>query len=1306
MTKSKNANKKKTTLDGTSRNGSIASGTEDLGDGPPPAPEPGEATFDSTLTSLPDSEPSATADGEQVVPTSPPGPVNTTATAVIGPPNSGSKEKTNPPATAPPRNQRDFARQVLEGLTALAQDSHARYNTLDDQLQVALQWQEQIHEQLNLANQRVEAIQAKARASRLVLDNNLGQIREAVDDLTSDGTPRQSARERTPPSIEDGPPPKEEDVVSYASPVPPRVREVSPRLKLFRPRSPAEDTAAYNDRRNEQEYVLAREHYEDGVRVRNANAEKLWKELGENRRKDGWDSDEGEHHVNYQTQAGGGPPGDDGDDDPSHKSSRPSSDHGAGGPHRRPPSRASKEESARNHMDDPAAGEWIYTDNGSSRPPKTLDAGRGRRPAAPAPPRRSPMYTRGPSYLPELREQDYYLNPDRDDPNASYIDRQLEIIRAAICERIAREHPDIPAAKNLKNIPAPEKYQGEDDAEAFMGWLKAFLRWLALGRITGPDLDDYRVQILGQYLVKEARAWYDDVIDSIDGVGRYWNFEQAMCALYKRFIHKSTARSAADKFYHVKYRRETGVSGLWDTMIALARKMPELPDNYSFKTTFLEALPEEIVAPMLRNRNISVERSEPWELRQAALLQEDSNRVLEEHRSARCAPNTREGDRNMRPGDRTQPPHRALNQSPRTGLGERPNDRARPAGGDYRPQTLAPNAARPTADRRPLTQSRPNYSTHASATAPRAAAAAVNSTDRSKVQCYNCKEYGHMAAQCLKAQAPRLRAARVMEDGGSPQEGQMGPTENGGGEPLPLQEADPDSPGEVPEDIEQPLDEVKSPEVDEAEYGVDGSQYDPDAGYATAYSDFEEDAQWFGSMRVVPDEGDSEGSSVSDGTHDQSDEGSRVVDTENDQHRSDIVMSDFVRLTIESDIASLSPRPIPMGSMVSLAIFQPLDGQPAVDEEDYSDMPPLEPNPDVDAFGDAFSVITQGVQAFVDDPSPREYHGPVIELPLNEDFDWAWAQFVESNRTNEDLEQVLMILYRMLAQNNHMFRQLADARNRVDALSDSLSWTRRELAAALFREGEGLTIRRHLSMAEGQRARIRARVLQETDPLSADIEDENDDPRPNLTLAEANDVLLRVVEGRDIPPEAGLNPPDYDRVCRHDVWFGAMTTTPSTDNLECIVLLLTINGLGALTLCDAGSTTEMVSNDFARVANCDVIKLENPATLQLGCAGSRSRINYGTRAPVTLGQFGADVYFDIANLDRYDAVLGTPFLRRFGVSLDFRRNCVIIDGHAYPSLSRTQVNEVLHQRGTGRTIRERPVANGTPPAPPVPRPTP
>ena len=221
-----------------------------------------------------------------------------------------------------------------------------------------------------------------------------------------------------------------------------------------------------------------------------------------------------------------------------------------------------------------------------------------------------------------------YFSPDRDDPNAPFMDRQLEIIRAAIRDRVSFDPADIPTMKNLKGLPTPEKYGGEDDSPAFMGWLKSLLRWLALGRITGPELDTDQVHLLGQYLVKEARLWYDDAIDNFDGVGSNWDFEQSVCALYRRFVHRSTARVAADQFQKVRYRLEAGVAGLWDELMTLARKMPTPPDDYSFKRRFVAALPGEVCVPMLRHRNVSIELSDAWELRRAALQQEDNNRAL------------------------------------------------------------------------------------------------------------------------------------------------------------------------------------------------------------------------------------------------------------------------------------------------------------------------------------------------------------------------------------------------------------------------------------------------------------------------------------------------------------------------------------------------------------------------------------------------------------------------------------------------------------------------------------------------------
>ena len=47
-------------------------------------------------------------------------------------------------------------------------------------------------------------------------------------------------------------------------------------------------------------------------------------------------------------------------------------------------------------------------------------------------------------------------------------------------------------------------------------------------------------------------------------------------------------------------------------------------------------------------------------------------------------------------------------------------------------------------------------------------------------------------------------------------------------------------------------------------------------------------------------------------------------------------------------------------------------------------------------------------------------------------------------------------------------------------------------------------------------------------------------------------------------------------------------------------------------------------------------------------------INYGTHATIKIGCKVVKEYFDIANVEHYDAILGTPFLRKMGIVLDFR----------------------------------------------------
>ena len=47
-------------------------------------------------------------------------------------------------------------------------------------------------------------------------------------------------------------------------------------------------------------------------------------------------------------------------------------------------------------------------------------------------------------------------------------------------------------------------------------------------------------------------------------------------------------------------------------------------------------------------------------------------------------------------------------------------------------------------------------------------------------------------------------------------------------------------------------------------------------------------------------------------------------------------------------------------------------------------------------------------------------------------------------------------------------------------------------------------------------------------------------------------------------------------------------------------------------------------------------------------------INYRTHATIKIGHKVVKEYFNIANVEQYDMILGTPFLRKMRIILDYR----------------------------------------------------
>ena len=103
-----------------------------------------------------------------------------------------------------------------------------------------------------------------------------------------------------------------------------------------------------------------------------------------------------------------------------------------------------------------------------------------------------------------------------------------------------------------------------------------------------------------------------------------------------------------------------------------------------------------------------------------------------------------------------------------------------------------------------------------------------------------------------------------------------------------------------------------------------------------------------------------------------------------------------------------------------------------------------------------------------------------------------------------------------------------------------------------------------------------------------------------------------------------------------------------------------IGGVKAHCLIDSGCEGIMISPSFIRAAKIESFPLDKPIGIQLAVTGSKSVINYGANTTIKYNGKELKEYFNIVNIDYYDAILGTPFLRKHEVMIDFVNNCLRI----------------------------------------------
>ena len=135
-----------------------------------------------------------------------------------------------------------------------------------------------------------------------------------------------------------------------------------------------------------------------------------------------------------------------------------------------------------------------------------------------------------------------------------------------------------------------------------------------------------------------------------------------------------------------------------------------------------------------------------------------------------------------------------------------------------------------------------------------------------------------------------------------------------------------------------------------------------------------------------------------------------------------------------------------------------------------------------------------------------------------------------------------------------------------------------------------------------------------------------------------------------------------------------------------ILVFWEIGGVKAYCLINHGCKGIMISPSFIRAAKIEPFLLDKPINIQLAVTGSKSIINYGVNMTIKYNEKELKEYFDIVNIDYYNAILGMPFLKKYKVIIDFMSNFLRIqDKIVYNQTNKHKVGEGNPQKNKKNT---------------------
>jgi len=125
-----------------------------------------------------------------------------------------------------------------------------------------------------------------------------------------------------------------------------------------------------------------------------------------------------------------------------------------------------------------------------------------------------------------------------------------------------------------------------------------------------------------------------------------------------------------------------------------------------------------------------------------------------------------------------------------------------------------------------------------------------------------------------------------------------------------------------------------------------------------------------------------------------------------------------------------------------------------------------------------------------------------------------------------------------------------------------------------------------------------------------------------------------------------------------------------------IVIEVFINGKPAQALLDSGSMADFISTRLVDQLKLEKRVLAKPLGLQLAVSGSRSKINYEASARFQYQQIDMVKRFDVANLESYDLILGTPWLFQHKVLFGFNPTRISVGSAEGTGISGTDITTI------------------------------